>query len=108
MHIPRADNSKANRLARIGSGIDRDQRYPVETLLSSSVCESSVNSVEKEDTWMTLIIKYLEDGVLPPNKIEAQALRTKAARYVFKFRQLYKWGYSNPLLKCIFPNEGCT
>ncbi|KAL5555768.1 hypothetical protein UlMin_038004 [Ulmus minor] len=55
---------------------------------------------------MTPIIRYLEIGKLPADKIEARALRTKAARYVFKFGQLYKRGYSNPLLKCITPKQG--
>ena len=73
MHIPKVDNSKVNRLAQIGSGINRDQRCPVEALLSSLVYESLVNSIEEKDTWMTPIVKYLENGVLPPNKIEVRA-----------------------------------
>ena len=46
---------------------------------------------------MTIIIKYLESGELSLDKVEAHALRIKANHYAYKFRQLYKRGYSNPL-----------
>ena len=104
-HIPRVDNSEADKLARIGLGIDYDQECLVETLLSSSVSEYSINNVDEEETWMTLIIRYLGNRELPPNKFEAWALRKKTTYYVYKFGQLYTQGDSNPLLKCITPER---
>ena len=105
-HIPRVANSKVDRLAQIGYGIDHDLTCPVEVLQSSSISELSINSVNKGETWMTPIIKYLENGELPLDKVEAYVLRTKAAHYVYKFRQLYKQGYSNPLLKYVTLKRG--
>ena len=46
---------------------------------------------------------YLKTGEQPEDKIEAQILRLKAARYVLYDDKLYKRGYSMPLLKCATP-----
>ena len=50
---------------------------------------------------MTLVIQYLKDGVLPEYKRKAKLLRLKAARYTLYDDQLYKKGFSTPILKCI-------
>ena len=84
-HVPQAKNSKVDRLAQIRSGIDKDPKCPVETLISSSACESLVNNVNEESTWMISIIKYLIDGELILDKIKARALKIKATHYVYKF-----------------------
>ncbi|KAL5581391.1 hypothetical protein UlMin_013833 [Ulmus minor] len=105
-HIPRTKNLEANRLARIESGIDRSSEYHVDILLSPSTGGTSVNQVNEEPTWMTPIIGYLLRGELPRNKVEAQTLRMRAARYTYLAGQLYKRGYSNPLLKCIMADQG--
>ncbi|KAL5571653.1 hypothetical protein UlMin_021250 [Ulmus minor] len=62
--------------------------------------------VEEEETWMTPIIRYLVAGELPIDKNEAQKLRRRSAHYAYKYEQLYKRGYSVPLLKCITPKRG--
>ena len=55
---------------------------------------------------MTPIVRYLENGELLSDKVEACASRTKDTHYVYKFGQLYKRGYSNPLLKCVTLEQG--
>ncbi|KAL5574001.1 hypothetical protein UlMin_023598 [Ulmus minor] len=55
---------------------------------------------------MTPIINYLVTGELPLDKNEARKLRRWSAHYAFKFGQLYKKGYSVPLLKCVTPKLG--
>ena len=54
-----------------------------------------------KDSWMTPVIQYLKDGVLPKDKRKARLLRLKAARYIMYDDQLYKRGLSTPLLKCV-------
>ncbi|KAL5582473.1 hypothetical protein UlMin_014915 [Ulmus minor] len=105
-HIPRTENSEADRLARIRSGIDRSSEHHVDILLSPSTDGISVNQVDEEPTWMTPIIGYLLRGELPRDKVEARTLRMRAARYTYLAGQLYKQGYSNPLLKCITADQG--
>ncbi|KAL5549671.1 hypothetical protein UlMin_004902 [Ulmus minor] len=55
---------------------------------------------------MTPIIRYLVTGELPIDKNEARKLRRRSAHYAYKYEQLYKKGYSVPLLKCITPERG--
>ena len=50
---------------------------------------------------MTPIIWYLKDGVLPEDKRKARLLRLKATLYMMYDDQLYKRGFSTPLLKCV-------
>ena len=55
---------------------------------------------------MTLVIQYLKDGVLLEDKRKARLLRLKAARYTMYDNQLYKKGFSTPLLKCVDLEKG--
>ena len=50
---------------------------------------------------MTSVIQYLKDGVLPEGKRKARLLRLKATRYTMYDDQLYKRGFSTPLLKYV-------
>ena len=106
LHVPHEANIEADRLARIGSGQEIDLLCPVVILSHSSIDGASVDLVEDTKTWMTPIIKYLVTRDLPVDKNEARQLRRRSARYAFKFRQLYKKGYSVPLLKCVTPERG--
>ncbi|KAL5540819.1 hypothetical protein UlMin_043789 [Ulmus minor] len=69
-HIPRAENSEADRLARIGSGIDKNSRHHVDILCSPSTDGISINQVDEEPTWMTPIVGYLLRGELPQDRTE--------------------------------------
>ena len=53
------------------------------------------------ENWMTSIIQYLKDSVLPEDKRKARLLRLKAARYTIYDDRLCKRGFSTPLLKCV-------
>ena len=55
---------------------------------------------------MTPIIQYLKDGVLFEDKRKARLLRLKIGRYTMYDDQLYKRGFSTPLLKCVNFEEG--
>ena len=58
------------------------------------------------ESWMTSIIQYLKDGVLPEDKRKAKLLRLKVVHYTMYDGQLYKRGFSTPLLKCVDLEEG--
>ncbi|KAL5581178.1 hypothetical protein UlMin_013620 [Ulmus minor] len=55
---------------------------------------------------MTPIVGYLLRGELPQDKVDARTLRIRAARYTYMAGQLYKRGFSNPLLKCVTADQG--
>ena len=57
--------------------------------------------VTRADSWMRPIVDYLQDGVLPSDKLETQCMRARAARYCIQDNMLYKKGFTAPLLRCI-------
>ena len=61
----------------------------------------TVNYATTKDSWMTPVIRYLKDGVLPEDKRKAKLLRLKAAHYTMYDDQLYKRGFLTSLLKCV-------
>ncbi|XP_030955724.1 uncharacterized protein LOC115977839 [Quercus lobata] len=61
--------------------------------------------IEGEGNWMTPIVSYLKDGRLPEEKDEARKLKVKSTRYVLMDEVLYKRGFSQPLLRCLAPDE---
>ncbi|KAL5537740.1 hypothetical protein UlMin_045713 [Ulmus minor] len=95
-HIPRAENSEA----------DRSSKHHVDVLCSPSTEGISINQVDEGPTWMTPIVGYLLRGELPQDRTEARTLRMRAARYTYLAGHLYKWGFSNPLLKCVTVDQG--
>ena len=105
--ILRSQNTEMDAFAWLASTKDTDQLkvIPVETLDSPSIQTikepQTVNCATTKDNWMTPMIQYLKDGVLPKDKRKAKLLRLKAARYTLYDDQLYKRGFSTPLLKCV-------
>ena len=71
----------------------------------SSIDLPEVHQIGGEENWMTLIVIYLKDRRLPEDKDEARKLRIRAVKYVLIDEVLYKWGFSQPYLRCLAPNE---
>ena len=104
--MPRAENSQADVLARLAL-----TRYagllevvPMEYLTEPSITYHEVNVVmpiEEKSSWMHPILQYLKDGVLPDDKKAAWSVRIRVACYILYDGQLYKRGFSTPLLKFI-------
>ena len=106
--IPRENNSVANALARIASSLDSDapENIPIRFIKIPSISpiEQAVN-VTGSDSWMTPITRYLKDGILLDDKVEARVLRTRSTRYTLIGDQLYRRGFSAPLLRCVTSEE---
>ena len=71
--ILRSQNVEADALARLASARDADQlkSIPVETLNSPSIQTKeplTVNCAPTKESWMTPVIQYLKDSVLPEDK----------------------------------------
>ena len=104
-HVPRAENSRADALAKLATASreDLDRLVPVKHLPKPSVNvdNEEVSSVMFEPSWMDPIWDYLVDGILPSNPNEASKLRTRLARFTIHRGTLYRRGFSTPILKCI-------
>jgi len=68
-------------------------------LNNPSAGEAECLAITEANTWMTSIIQYLELGICKSE--EEKTIRQQCARYTMIDQDLYKRGYSMPLLKCV-------
>ena len=104
-HIPRAENSRADALAKLATASQEDlnKLTPVEHLAEPSIdlYDEEVSPVMSEPSWMDPIWDYLIEGLLPNDPKEASKLRTRSARFTIHRGSLYRRGFFTPILKCI-------
>ena len=82
--VPREKIANADALAKLASAKDADTLnvVPVEYLAERSITEQEALPVELGDTWMTPIINYLNQGVVPSDRNKTRKLVRQAARYM--------------------------
>ncbi|XP_022032429.1 uncharacterized protein LOC110933519 [Helianthus annuus] len=56
-------------------------------------------------SWMTPIIQYLQEGILPENKAEVRKIQNKALFYEMNGGILYRRSFLGPLLRCVDPQD---
>ena len=104
-HVPRAENSRADALAKLATASqeDLDRSMPIEYLAEPSIDPYSmvVSPVESVPSWMAPIWDYINDGTLPDDPKEAAKIRARSARFTNHKGSLYKRGFFTPFLKCI-------
>ena len=104
-HIPRAENSLADALAKLAmaSQEDLNRLMPIKHLSEPSVDLSNeeISPFMSEPSWMDPIWDYLIEGLLPNDPKEASKLRSRSARFTIHQGALYKRGFFTPILKCI-------
>ena len=104
-HIPRAENSRADALAKLAttSQEDLNRLTPIEHLSEPSIDlnNEEVSPIMSEPSWMDPIWDYLIEGLLPNDPKEASKLRSRSARFTIHRGALYKRGFFTPILKCI-------
>ena len=93
-HIPRAENSRADALAKLAttSQEDLNRLTPVEHLSEPSVDlnNEEISPVMSEPSWMDPIWDYLIEGLLPNDLKEASKLRSRSTRFTIHRGTLYK------------------
>ncbi|XP_035543613.1 uncharacterized protein LOC118347692 [Juglans regia] len=86
-HIPRGDNQEVDGLVKAASGQE-------EVPLPDYVVTWTIDD----------ILNFLQEGILPNDRVEAQKVRNWAARFTLVEGILYKRGYVEPLLSFISDN----
>ena len=66
-----------------------------------------VNPIEAEraQSWMSLIMEYLQNGTLLEDKNEARRVQYRSSWYLIQNGVLYKRGHVLPLLRCATEGE---
>ena len=104
-HISRAENSRADALAKLATASQEDlnKQTLVEHLSEPSVDLNSeeISPVMSEPSLMDPIWDYLVERLLPNDPKEASKLRTRSSRFTIHRGALYKRGFFTPVLKCI-------
>ena len=105
--VPRAANSHADALAHLTSAVEDKigRKIHVELLTTPSTMVTEVCNLQQEDSWITLIYKFLVHDTLPNDKVQAKQIRYKSTRYLIINDQLYKRGFNLPYLRCLTPAE---
>nr|XP_025634567.1 uncharacterized protein LOC112728581 [Arachis hypogaea] len=103
-HVPRKKNTRADLLSKLAStkpGVGN------RSLIQGMIKEPAValHLTKIGPSWMDPIINFLENGKLPDDEKEVKALRREAAKYAIIQGQLFKKGLSQPLLKCLHPDQ---
>ncbi|XP_062167005.1 uncharacterized protein LOC133873301 [Alnus glutinosa] len=110
--IPQEENIRADEFSKFASGTNEEieaSRRQIIVLTEPSIT-SKTNVMEADTTpnepkWATEIIQFLRNGLLPEDKVEARKVKIQATRFCLLEEVLYKRGYSEPLLKCLFKTE---
>nr|KYP55059.1 Gypsy retrotransposon integrase-like protein 1 [Cajanus cajan] len=102
-HMPRSNNERADQLARLASSRKPGQvRTTIHLELPTPSVELECMLVEEvPKSWMTEILNFIVNGTEPAEPSEAKRIRTQAAQYSVVAGELYRRGFSTPLLKCI-------
>ncbi|XP_016196029.1 uncharacterized protein LOC107637096 [Arachis ipaensis] len=103
-HVPRERNTRADLLSKLAS---TKPGAGNRSLIQGMVKEPTValHLMESSPLWLDPIINFLELGKLPDDEKAAKTLRREAARYAIIQGQLFKKGLSQPLLKCLHPDQ---
>ena len=82
----------ANALARLATSREADELniITVKVLIQPSIYEpEEVELLDERVTWMTQILEYLRDGILPIERNEARRLMYQLPRYLVDDNKLY-------------------
>lgn len=109
--IPRGKNKKTDVLSKVASIVGATLETLAKDIFMEALDRRSIEKqvevnviVEEEgNTWMTPIIEYLTNDILPEDQGEARKVRMKATQYVMEGGILYRRSYLSPLLRCVGP-----
>ncbi|XP_022020199.1 uncharacterized protein LOC110920287 [Helianthus annuus] len=108
VHINRSENKQADALSKLASTSFQylAKEVRIEVLKNPLVLLRQVNVIEiGQLSWMTPIIQYLQEGILPENKAKARKIQHKALHYEMNDGILYRKSFSGPLLRCVDPQD---
>nr|XP_025678495.1 uncharacterized protein LOC112778389 [Arachis hypogaea] len=108
-HVPRERNARADLLSKLAS---TKPGHGNKSLIQEVVKTPSVSLTadthlthSHHKSWTHPILQYLLNRELPEDPKEGKRIKREAAGYTVVAGQLYKRGFSQPLLKCVEPGS---
>ncbi|XP_039140528.1 uncharacterized protein LOC120277749 [Dioscorea cayenensis subsp. rotundata] len=106
LQVNRNSNSHADALSKLASSMETKGRIVhLEELQRPSIEEKNIANIEDGNDWRIPFKKFLTDGELPSNTLEAKKLKMRAARFTLINDVLYKKVFSMPLLRCLHKQD---
>ncbi|XP_022859188.1 uncharacterized protein LOC111379980 [Olea europaea var. sylvestris] len=104
--VPPTKNIQADALASLEATTNTKQSkvIPIVYLQWPAVRKSDENNIIysfEEQSWMTPIIRNLQNDELPPDKNEARQTKAKVSRFYIIDSKLYRRSFFGPYLRCI-------
>ncbi|XP_016200263.1 uncharacterized protein LOC107641282 [Arachis ipaensis] len=105
-HIAREHNTRADALSKLATTrkFITDSVISQLTLTNLSFSSKSIFSVAKEEDWRAPYKQYIQSGRIPTTS-DTKTFRRRAAPFTMIGNELYKRGFSQPLLRCINKEE---
>ncbi|XP_072088000.1 uncharacterized protein [Arachis hypogaea] len=102
---PRERNARADLLSKLASTKPgHGNKSLIQEVVRSPSVSTTINAhltSSNRESWTHPILQYLLDGTLPPDPKEEKRIKREAANYTIIAGQLYKRGFSQPLLKYV-------
>jgi len=105
-HVPRSDNTRADLLPKLASTKKKGRyRSLIQQVLTipSIQAQAECFEITTQESWMRPFVTYLETAETPTN--QEKGWTRKVARYTLIAGELYRRGFSHPLLRCITNNQ---
>ncbi|XP_039128919.1 uncharacterized protein LOC120265065 [Dioscorea cayenensis subsp. rotundata] len=102
LQVNRNSNSHAYALSKLASSMETKGRIVhLKEVQKPSIEKKNIANIEDGNDWRIPFKKFLKDGELPSNTLEAKKLKMRAAHFTLINGVLYKKGLSMPLLRCL-------
>ncbi|KAL2244745.1 UNVERIFIED_CONTAM: hypothetical protein Sindi_2742700 [Sesamum indicum] len=109
VQVSRTDNAVADQLAKLTSSMAAIRSTRITFLSSQRVVIEEQEEIMCVDptppSWKEEIVRFLTNGTILEDQKEANAFKRKASRFIMIDGDLYKRGFSLPLLKCLTHEE---
>ncbi|XP_075507528.1 uncharacterized protein LOC142544357 [Primulina tabacum] len=104
-HIPRDENGEADALAKMAASLSQVSTREVLHVSRLILSTEEETLPAPEDSWMTLMIKFIVSNELPEDKAQAQKIKRQVPRFVLLNNVLYRRSFQGPLLKFLYEGE---
>ncbi|XP_072081087.1 uncharacterized protein [Arachis hypogaea] len=107
LHVHREKNVREDILSKLAATRTDTQTSALSqlTLKKPSIELLSITSINHLQDWRTPFLEYINAGIVPRDELNPQHFRRKARLYTNITGELYRCGFSQPLLKCLNKDE---
>ncbi|XP_015944154.1 uncharacterized protein LOC107469288 [Arachis duranensis] len=107
LHVHRKKNVRADILSKLAATRADTQTSALSqlTLEKPSVEPLSVTNINHLHDWRRPFLEYINAGIIPRDEINPQHFKRKASLYTNIAGELYRRGFSQPLLRCLNEEE---